>query len=100
MNLLFKISQQCSHIEIGRETHKHIRLQLRMGETLKRLIFCRVSIWKGHNVLIKQSYGPAKVTKYGVTVAKNIDFKHEVKEVLFLNLNSENGIKALFSKVL
>ena len=29
---------------------------------------------KGRNVVIDQSYGPPKITKDGVTVAKNIEF--------------------------
>ena len=30
---------------------------------------------KGRNVVIEQQYGPPKITKDGVTVAKNIEFK-------------------------
>jgi chaperonin GroEL len=30
---------------------------------------------RGHNAMIEQPYGPPKVTKDGVTVAKSIEFK-------------------------
>ncbi|XP_041014137.1 chaperonin CPN60-2, mitochondrial-like [Juglans microcarpa x Juglans regia] len=36
---------------------------------------------KGRNVVIEQSWGAPKVTKDGVTVAKNIEFKDKVKNV-------------------
>ncbi|KAL7594765.1 chaperonin CPN60-2, mitochondrial [Lactuca sativa] len=36
---------------------------------------------KGRNVVIEQSYGPPKVTKDGVTVAKSIEFKDKIKNV-------------------
>ncbi|XP_038722396.1 chaperonin CPN60-2, mitochondrial [Tripterygium wilfordii] len=36
---------------------------------------------KGRNVVIEQSYGPPKVTKDGVTVAKSIEFKDKVKNI-------------------
>ncbi|XP_060212807.1 chaperonin CPN60-2, mitochondrial-like [Lycium barbarum] len=36
---------------------------------------------KGRNVVIEQSWGAPKVTKDGVTVAKNIEFKDRIKNV-------------------
>eukprot|EP00249_Psilotum_nudum_P018268 c26721_g1_i1 orf=200-1921(+) len=36
---------------------------------------------KGRNVVIEQSFGAPKMTKDGVTVAKNIEFKNKVKNV-------------------
>ncbi|KAI8026322.1 hypothetical protein LOK49_LG02G02679 [Camellia lanceoleosa] len=36
---------------------------------------------KGRTVVIEQSFGGPKVTKDGVTVAKNIEFKNKVKNV-------------------
>ncbi|KAK4353253.1 hypothetical protein RND71_028771 [Anisodus tanguticus] len=36
---------------------------------------------KGRNVVIEQSWGAPKVTKDGVTVAKNIEFKDKIKNV-------------------
>lgn len=36
---------------------------------------------KGRTVVIEQSYGPPKVTKDGVTVAKSIEFKDKVKNI-------------------
>ena len=36
---------------------------------------------KGRNVVIEQSYGPPKITKDGVTVAKNIDFKDKFENM-------------------
>lgn len=36
---------------------------------------------KGRNVVIEQSYGPPKITKDGVTVAKNIDFKDKFENI-------------------
>ncbi|TXG63941.1 hypothetical protein EZV62_010935 [Acer yangbiense] len=36
---------------------------------------------KGRNVVLEQTYGPPKVTKDGVTVAKSIEFQDKVKNV-------------------
>lgn len=36
---------------------------------------------KGRNVVIEQSYGPPKITKDGVTVAKNIDFQDKFENM-------------------
>jgi len=36
---------------------------------------------KGRNVVIEQSFGPPKVTKDGVTVARAIEFKHKLMNV-------------------
>merc|ERR1719356_64767 len=36
---------------------------------------------KGRNVAIEQSYGPPKITKDGVTVAKNIEFAEKYENL-------------------
>ena len=36
---------------------------------------------QGRNVIIEQSYGPPKITKDGVTVAKAIEFKNRFENL-------------------
>jgi chaperonin GroEL len=36
---------------------------------------------QGRNVILEQSFGPPKVTKDGVTVAKSIEFKDKLKNI-------------------
>lgn len=43
--------------------------------------WCLFCSFQGRNVVIEQSFGPPKVTKDGVTVAKSIEFKDRVKNV-------------------
>ena len=42
---------------------------------------------KGRNVVIEQNYGAPKITKDGVTVAKNVEFKDKgINKRKFVNI--------------
>ncbi|PWA54000.1 chaperonin CPN60-2, mitochondrial [Artemisia annua] len=43
----------------------------------------------GCNAVIERNYGALKVNKYGVTVAKTLKFKDEVKNVCTILVNSQ-----------
>jgi chaperonin GroEL len=63
--VLLRISAELPSISL---THTYLALQVTLGP-------------KGRNAIIQQPYGPPKITKDGVTVAKSIDFEDPFEDM-------------------
>ncbi|KAK4407305.1 Chaperonin CPN60-2, mitochondrial [Sesamum angolense] len=58
-----------------------------LADAVKVTMGPKISLIKGRNIVLEQSYGAPKVTKDGITVAKSIEFKDK-----FMNVGATNDV--------